>query len=416
MKKKKKTLIDYTGLLSSIPGEGFEQLIRQIGKRMNLSPRWSGRGPDDGYDLLFTEILTGCLSKDKITWLVSCKDNAESGKSVCESDLPNPSIKDKLIQHNANGFLLATTTTVSAGAKKLLDSLDNNDGDIRTLVWDSSEITNILLIRNNYDLIQQFLPESYKQLKGITTLDGAILEHRDEIPEEVLSDVMHLLRPFTESYPKGTEIWPYDTESAKAIDSIIKSLLIDENTDAAVEATERIEYDAFIALVNELYGGKYNSNCYEYLYAISTTHHEADIRFNAAQYIFDNYEPNNQERMEINTRLDNAALKELYLGEIASFVFEELIANTPDYDDLHNALDIISSNTKIESISIGDVLINGSPERERVYFSGNMEVDVTLEFDKEEMGSRGFPGTFNGYFDQNGMYLEGASVDTSSFY
>ena len=111
--EKSQTLIDFTELISAVPGEGLEELARQIGRRKGLSPTWSGRGPDSGRDLLFTEFLKGPLSKERIKWLVSCKDRAESGESVSESDLPSPGIKDKLAQHNANGFLLITTTTAS---------------------------------------------------------------------------------------------------------------------------------------------------------------------------------------------------------------------------------------------------------------------------------------------------------------
>jgi hypothetical protein len=130
-------LIDFTELVSAVPGEGLQGLTRQLGQRKGLSPVWCGRGPDGGRDLTFTEILSGSLSKEKTTWLVSCKDKAKSGDSVGEKDLPPPGIKDKLAQHKANGFLLVTTTTVSSSAKALLDSFDkSNGGDYHILVWD----------------------------------------------------------------------------------------------------------------------------------------------------------------------------------------------------------------------------------------------------------------------------------------
>jgi hypothetical protein len=111
---KAQSLIDFAELVSAVPGEGLEELVRQIGRRKGLSPSWSGRGSDSGRDLYFTETLSGSLSKEKITWLVSCKDKAKSNESVSERDLPAPGIKDKLAQHDANGFLLVTTTTVGS--------------------------------------------------------------------------------------------------------------------------------------------------------------------------------------------------------------------------------------------------------------------------------------------------------------
>jgi Restriction endonuclease len=103
----KQPIIDFKDLSSKVPGEGLEHLVREIGRRKGFSPTWTGRGADAGRDLFFTEILTGPISSEKITWLVSCKDKAQSGESVSERDLPQPGIKDKVAQHKANGFLLA---------------------------------------------------------------------------------------------------------------------------------------------------------------------------------------------------------------------------------------------------------------------------------------------------------------------
>jgi len=99
---KPQPLVDFKELVSAVPGEGLEELVRQLGRRKGLSPAWSGRGSDSGRDLLFSEILSGPLSNEKVTWLVSCKDKAKSGESVNERDLPSPGIKDKLAQHKAN--------------------------------------------------------------------------------------------------------------------------------------------------------------------------------------------------------------------------------------------------------------------------------------------------------------------------
>jgi hypothetical protein len=73
--------------------------------------------------------------------------NATSGTAVTESDLPT--IKDKLAQHHADGFLLVTTTVPGVAAKQMLDNLDkSNGGDIYTWVWDKSELTRIFFSPN----------------------------------------------------------------------------------------------------------------------------------------------------------------------------------------------------------------------------------------------------------------------------
>lgn len=312
---KSEPFIDFTELVSNVPGEGLEQLVRLLARRRQLSPAWSGRGADSGRDLLFTEILSGPLTQEKITWLVSCKDKAKSGESVNERDLPFPGVSDKLDQHKADGFLLVTTTTVSTAAKSLLDSLDkSNGGNIHTLVWDSAELTQMLFDPSNEDLLKQFLPESYQRVKGLTSLEGAVLALGDRLPEEVLAEVMRLVRPYSTSSLKGTVVWPYDRASAEAIDNIVTRLIVNGDTSAAVEATEQIEYDAFVAFINTL-ANEYHDECREYLLAVVRHHHESDVQFNAAQLLFDNYELSNTETIEVATYLDNDALEELYIVE-----------------------------------------------------------------------------------------------------
>ena len=127
--KKTTEIIDFKELESAVPGEGLQGMVRRLARKLGLQPIWSGRGPDGARDLLLTENLKGPLTGEIIKWVVSCKDFSESGKSVQESDLPQPGILDKLKQHGANGFLLVTTTVPSSAAKNLLDKLD------KKLVW-----------------------------------------------------------------------------------------------------------------------------------------------------------------------------------------------------------------------------------------------------------------------------------------
>jgi hypothetical protein len=412
--KKPEPLIDFTELVSAVPGEGLEELTRQIGRRKKLSPSWSGRGSDRGRDLFFTEVLSGALSKEKIKWLVSCKDKAKSGESVTENDLPSGGIKDKLAQHKADGFLLVTTTTVSTAAKSLLDSLDkSNGGDIHTLVWDSSELAAILLEPSNEDLVKQFLPQSYQRIKGLTSLEGAVLAFRDQLPDEVSAEIMRLVKPYSEFALKGSLIWPYDSVSAAGIDKIVTHVLIKPNVDEAVSATEEIEYDAFMALVTHLHD-HYPEECFAYLSAIVCQHPEPDVRFNAAQFLLDNYEISPSDQVRFATKLDPEALAELFSSETVGFVEEELLRNSPSYD-MYQSLDELSSATRLESVVVSDLAFRAA-EDERIDFSGHMYVEVTLVCDGEDMGTHSFPGSFSGFFDEHGIYIQGASVDTRAFY
>jgi Restriction endonuclease len=106
-------------------------LVRQIGRKRDLSQSASGGGADGGRDLFLTETLVGKVSTQKLKWLVSCKDKAASGEAVSEADLPAKI--DKLGQHHADGFLLVTTTIPGTASKELLDKLDkSNGGEIYT--------------------------------------------------------------------------------------------------------------------------------------------------------------------------------------------------------------------------------------------------------------------------------------------
>lgn len=407
---KPKPLIDFEELVSAVPGEGLEELVRQLGRRKGLSPTWSGRGSDGGRDLLFAEILSGPISNEKNTWLVSCKDKAKSGKSVNERDLPSPGVKDKLAQHKADGFLLVTTTTVSTGAKALLDGLDiSQGGEIRTLVWDSSELTAMLLEPSNQDLLKQFLPKSYQKVRGLTSLEGAVLSFRDQLPEDVLTEVMKLVRPYSGPSLKGTLVWPYDSESAAEIDQIVKYVLVNQDLNEAVQSTQNIEYDAFVKLVEQMHK-QHPEECYAYLSAIVLQHPEQDVKFNAAQFLFDNYEISPPDRMRFATQLDSGALAEIYSSEVAGFVEDELLLNTPNYS-LYSAIDELSSATQIDGILITTLELDSTRDSQ-IKFSGKMVVQVTLVFEGDKSGSHDLPGSFSGYFDEHGIYLEETFVDT----
>ena len=95
-------------------GETFELLIRDILARKGFQVQWSGRGADGGKDIICIERRDSFFAADSKKWLVQCKHNARSGKSVSHSDLDD--IVDSCTQHNAEGYLLACSTQPSSGA------------------------------------------------------------------------------------------------------------------------------------------------------------------------------------------------------------------------------------------------------------------------------------------------------------
>ena len=114
---------------------------------------------------LFGDNQKGKLGNRPFKWLVQCKDNSVTGKTVSENDFPTP-IQNKCVQHGCEGFLLVTSTTVTSGLKKLLDAMTTACppfSAIRTKVWDKHELTSMLLEQKNESLLTQFFPISLER-------------------------------------------------------------------------------------------------------------------------------------------------------------------------------------------------------------------------------------------------------------
>ncbi len=404
-------LIDFKELVSPVQGEGLEQLTRHLGNARGMIANWSGRGPDQGRDLLFTEDLSGPISRREVKWLVSCKDHAVSGASVTENDLPAGGILEKVRQHDADGFLLVTTTAPSSGAKALLDSLDMK-GEIRTAVWDSTDLNAMLIEPVNHKILKQFLPKSYERVQGLTSLEGAILKHADRLPQDVVAQMLELIRPYSMEL-QGSQIWPHDHASAAAIDEIVKALLVDKDIDDCIKATKNIRVDAFVAMLERIHE-KYPSECRSYLEAVILNHHDHDLKLNSVQFLVDRYEITPPDNIKLAFHLDAAALQMLFGTEIAIFVQDELMQDPADYE-LWSDIDEMSSNSSIEDASVSDLEFRPASD-EMIEFSGWTDITVSLTYDHEHMGEFSVPGEFKGYFDAAGMYLTSATVDTTSFY
>lgn len=163
--------LDFSELGSKPAGENLEGLVRLLGERLGLTVSWTGRGADQGRDLIFTETQSGRIGSTPIRWLVSCKDNSKTNQSVSEQDVG--SVSDKVRQHDCAGFLLATTTTVGAALKAKLDGLQSNPKDrIQTRVWDRFELTAMLLSDPFADLLRQFFPKEQAKNAAIA-IDAA---------------------------------------------------------------------------------------------------------------------------------------------------------------------------------------------------------------------------------------------------
>lgn len=152
-------MIDFTELPTD--GTRFEQLIRELLLVAGLSPHWTGKGADQGRDIVAEESATGPLGSFRRTWLVQCKHNAHSGKSVSISDIP--SVTDDCTQASADGYLLACSTHPSAGvAQKLHEIAGDLSNRLVTTIWDSVDIERRLREPRAFGLAQSFFPMSMR--------------------------------------------------------------------------------------------------------------------------------------------------------------------------------------------------------------------------------------------------------------
>jgi len=146
---------------SELPEDGvkFEQLIRELLVLEGFETHWTGVGQDGGRDLIVVEKLQGELSQYERKWLVSCKHNANSGKSVGKDDAGN--ISDDCRAIGAEGYILVCSTQPTSSLVTRLDELQKSQGII-TKFWDSIEIEKRISKPNTFSLIHTFFPVSAK--------------------------------------------------------------------------------------------------------------------------------------------------------------------------------------------------------------------------------------------------------------
>lgn len=155
--------IDFTEIPPANSSDGkqdrFELFAREMLKTIGFEIlEQPDRGADGGKDILVSETLRGINKNHPLTWLVSAKHHAHSGKSVTPSDETN--IRERVDALGADGFLGFYSTLPSSGLNGLLVGLQNH---IRVDHFDSAAIERYLttnrLLANTF---RSFLPQSYQ--------------------------------------------------------------------------------------------------------------------------------------------------------------------------------------------------------------------------------------------------------------
>lgn len=141
-------------------GTAFEQFVREMCLIHDLRPQWTGKGPDQGRDILITEKARGPIDVFTRRWLVQCKHFAHSGNSVGREDLG--SIIDDCRQVGAEGYLLACSTQPSSSlVTKLKELAEQPENRIVTAFWDGVELERRLAEPHCFSLGHLFFPKSF---------------------------------------------------------------------------------------------------------------------------------------------------------------------------------------------------------------------------------------------------------------
>lgn len=406
-------MIDFRELSVGIAGERLEAVARIIAIGMGLVPTWSGRGPDQGRDLFFTETLKGQLHEESRKWLVSCKDNSRSGKSVSEAECGE--VLDKVKQHKCDGFLLVTTTTAGAALKAKLDSLDvASGGQILTQVWDMYQLDLLLRRPENSDVFRSYFQESWKAESNLPIEEALLI-----IESKLTSDQFEILKgdlglqAMSKDLPSGYDISPDHNKTASLIDKL-NTLLSKGEFNEATRVAGHLEADVFTKLLNLL---EVRAPDVASLFLREFIRHsdQSDLVLNAFQLLVDNEEISPKESIELSSHLDEFELETIYGDAIAPFVQNEILSNSSEYE-FWGDVDQLSSRTSIGWALI-DTLRFPTRTEKQINFDGTFALEVQLVFEGGKMGNpMSFPGKFVGHMDQTGMYLTSATIDTSSFH
>ena len=154
-------MLDFTEILT---GEAFELLVRDVLVAMDYRVTWSGRGADQGKDLVVDEPGDRNFGAKSRRWLVSCKHNAlandKRGRSVSADDIgAMGGIVDTVDEHGASGFLVVCSTQPSSGLVQRLSAIENNK-KIPTHYWDSATLRRFLNTPACWAIAQRYMPKS----------------------------------------------------------------------------------------------------------------------------------------------------------------------------------------------------------------------------------------------------------------
>lgn len=360
--------LDFSELGSKPVGETFEGLVRLIGERLGFTVSWTGRGADQGRDLMFVETRSGRIGSTSVRWLVNCKDNSKTNQSVTEQDVG--SIHDKVLQHGCHGFLLATTTTVGTALKAKMDALANHpQTPVQTKVWDRFELTSMLLRDEFADLLRQFFPKEQAKNASIE-IDAARAKIEASVPRVVVGALRKHLVPYAERMNSlsGANVWPRDPDQQEVIDWLSPRIVGRAPRAPLNKRFRELGFDAFLAFMDQLIRA-FPHDAYRHALFYAQEETDSGRIFNLIHVLreFDGFDDDLE--LPIAARADAETLYELY----GDFVVESL---SEDYFWRNHTLweiETFHDATEIQSIEVDELELIGG---EGVGFNALVQFDV----------------------------------------
>jgi Restriction endonuclease len=352
--------LDFSKLAGTPPGETFQALIRLIGEQLKLGVSWTGRGADGGRDLIFVETQEGPIKGRPVRWLVSCKDNSDSKRSVTERDVGN--VSDKVRQHDCDGFLLATTTTASAALKELLDKLDADARDpIQTKVWDRFYISQMLLSDRFSSLLMQFFPE-HQRREAVAKLDAAREVVEAALPRFTAGRVREHLVRWEERYDllSAVKVAPHHADQQALIDAL-RLTVLGSRVSVSEAQLYKLDIDAFVSFCDILIHN-FPSRAMEFLKLVAEISIDDRVIYNAIEMLRESGDFSLKDELEITCRRDSDMLYALYFDQVHSIL-----------EDLPSWGEELLKPHAVDADHVADVDILG------VTFSGGSKVSVTTD-------------------------------------
>lgn len=126
----------------------------------------TGEEQDGGVDVILKLKTQGPIVEYERKWVIECKFYT---RKVNLDAIKNHNIPTLIHQHNAAGYLLICSNGVSSSVFKKFAELNKNcNFKYRYEIWNGETFkSNILTLRNNKLLLQQYFPSYYNFLRNL---------------------------------------------------------------------------------------------------------------------------------------------------------------------------------------------------------------------------------------------------------